>query len=422
MGGDFDLIVLGPTGVTGREAVRYLGRRAAEVGASWAVAGRSRDRMAEVLDEVGAEPDAVLTADVTDRVAAHRLAESAAVIVNLVGPYARFGEPVHAACAAAGTDQVDLTGEIDWLRSMIDHHDAAAVASGSRIVSSAGFEALPFDLGTRLAATVAAERSGSPVAEVDVAVAVVAEARLRALSDAVSGGTFVSGVEAFERGPGEAGTDPYVLDPPASMASGSYGWRPRRHPGTRGWLAPVLPSPLVNPPVVHRGAALSRQAGDTVFAPEFRYREGTEVASMVPIPGASLVAPGIAASVGAAQAVQGAAGALPTRWRRAIADVARRVGPRAGEGPSGAELDDWRYRLEVWARCVDGTTAQVAVVASGHPGYKSTATMVAEAGLILADADAPVPEASGYLSPAGALGVEVLGRLEAAGLRFRVVG
>lgn len=115
MGGDFDLIVLGPTGVTGREAVRYLGRRAAEVGASWAVAGRSPDRMAEVLDEVGAEPDAVLTADVTDRVAAHRLAESAAPSRFATAPEA--ADPPHRRFKATCGGQVRRRTGRSWAAS-----------------------------------------------------------------------------------------------------------------------------------------------------------------------------------------------------------------------------------------------------------------------------------------------------------------
>ncbi|MEM9034898.1 MAG: hypothetical protein AAGD18_09935 [Actinomycetota bacterium] len=422
MSSEFDVIVLGPTGVTGREVVRYLGRRAPEAGVRWAVAGRSPDRISAVLADVGAEPDGILTADVTDSASVRVLAESTAVIVNLVGPYARFGEPVHAACAAAGTDQLDLTGEVDWVRTMIDRYGSMAEASGARLVPSSGFESLPFDLGARLAALVANERSGSPVIEVDVAVTIVAEARLRALSDAVSGGTFQSGVDVFERGSGAATSDPFFLDPGASSGSGSYRWTPRRHPATGEWLSPVFPSPVLNPPVVHRGAALSRSAGETLFAPHFRYREGSVVSSMVPLPGASLLAPGMAASMGVAQSAQSLSGLLPGPVRRAVAGAARRIGPAAGEGPKPEDLDDWRYRLDVRAECADGTTADVAVTASGHPGYKSTATMVAEAGLILADADAPVPASAGYVSPAGALGVEVLERFEAAGLRFRVVG
>ena len=415
-----DVVVFGATGVTGREVARYVSRRAPEVGLTWAAAGRSRERIDATLASVGATADAVLEVDVADELSVRRMVDAAPVVVNLVGPYASYGEPVYAACAATGTHQLDLTGEVDWVREMIDRHGAAAEASGARIVPSSGFEALPFDVGTRLAASVAFERSGSPVTGVDVALTLVAEAPMRAVSDAISGGTFR--VDGFERGTGAAGTDPYALDPPGSTASGRYSFAARRHSGTGAWLAPVFPSPVLNPPIVHRGAALSRAAGDPVFAPGFRYREGSVAASFVPVPGASLLAPGVAASMSVAQLGTSIGGLVPGPVRRALAGAARRVGPKPGEGPDPGTLDDWRYRLDVRAESADGTTADVSVTAVGHPGYKSTATMVGEAGLILADPTAPVPDVTGFQTPATVLGLDVLDRFEAAGLRFRVVG
>lgn len=415
-------MVFGATGVTGREVARYVGRRAPELGLRWAAAGRSRARLEESLTGVGVTPDELLLVDVDDEPSVRRMAEAAAVVVNLVGPYASYGERVYAACAETGTAQLDLTGEVDWVRTMITRFGAVAARTGARIVPSAGFEALPFDLGARLAASAAHERSGSPVRSVDVALALTSEAPLRAVSDAVSGGTFRSGVDGFERGTGTAGSDPYALDPADSTASGGYSFLPRRHAATGDWLAPVLPSPVLNPPIVHRGAALSRSAGEAIFAPDFRYTEGSVAASLVPIPGASVLAPGVAASLSVAQTGLTLGNFVPGPVRRVMADAARRLGPQPGDGPAPDTLDAWRYRLDVRAECVDGTTADVAVTAVGHPGYKSTATMVGEAGLVLADPSAPVPDVVGFQTPATALGLDVLGRFEAAGLRFRVVG
>jgi short subunit dehydrogenase-like uncharacterized protein len=422
MSADVDVVVFGATGVTGREVARHVGRRAPALGMRWAAAGRSRARLQESLTGVGVTPDELLVVDVDDEATVWRMVEAASVVVNLVGPYASYGEPVYAACADTGTDQLDLTGEVDWVRSMIDRYGETAERTGARIVPSSGFEALPFDLGARLAAAVAYERSGSPVRAVDVALALTSEARLRGVSDAVSGGTFRSGVDGFERGTGAAGSDPYALDPAGSGATGRYTFTPRRHAGTGDWLAPVFPSPVLNPPVVHRGAALSRAAGDPVFAPDFRYTEGSVASSLVPVPGASLLAPGVAASLSVAQTGAALGNLVPGPVRRAMAEAARRLGPKPGDGPDPDTLDAWRYRLDVRAECVDGTTADVAVTAVGHPGYKSTATMVGEAGLILADPSAPVPAVAGFQTPATALGLEVLDRFEAAGLRMRVIG
>ena len=414
----YDVVVFGPTGVTGREVARYLARRAPSLGLSWAVAGRDRGKVDAVLAGLPSKPAAVLHADTDDEAGIDALAASSAVIANLVGPYARHGEVVYEACARHGTHELDLTGEVDWLATMIERHHDAAVASGATIVPTAGFEALPFDLASALAARAAHQRSGTPVVAVDVAVTTKSDATVRRPADAVSGGTFVSGIEALRRGPGAAFTDPYLLDPPGEdRPRRPYDLTPRRHAGTGAWLAPMVPSPFLNPPVVHRGAALRRAGGDPTFAPSFRYREGMATGATVP----DALAPFAAGTLSLLQSGFGLAARAPDPVRRSLADLLLRFGPSPGEGPAEADLDRWSYHLDVRATAGDGTWADVTVDADGHPGYKSTATMVGEAALLLADASAAVPATAGFATPATALGVDELDRFTHAGARFAVV-
>lgn len=420
---NYDVVLFGPTGVTGREVARHLARRAPELGLTWAVAGRDRARIDAVLDGLPSRPTAVVHADTGDEASIDAMAASATVVANLVGPYARHGEVVYEACARHGTDELDLTGEVDWVERMIGRHHEAAVASGARILPTAGFEALPFDLGCSLAAETAHGRSGSPIVAVDVAVTTTSDVAIRRPADAVSGGTYVSGVEALRRGPGRAFTDPYLLDPPsgagrgAAAPTGRYDLRPRRHTGTGAWLAPMVPSPFLNPPVVHRGAALRRAAGDATFAPSFRYREGMATGGSVP----AAFAPAAAAALSAFQTGFGLLAAAPAAVRRPLADALLRFGPAPGDGPAESDLDRWSYRLDVRATAEDGTWADVVVAAEGHPGYKSTATMVGEAALLLADGSAALPSTAGFTTPATALGTAQLGRFVHAGVTFTVV-
>lgn len=411
-----DVVLFGPTGVTGREVARHLARRAPQLGLTWGVAGRNRARIDEVLRLLPGQPDEILHADVEDQGSIDAMVESATVVANLVGPYARYGEPVYAACARTGTHELDLTGETDWVRSMIDRYDDAATESGARIVPTAGFEALPFDLASLLAAHTLHERTGEQVVEVDIAVAMRSTATMSGMSDAVSGGTYTSGVEAIRRGPGEGFSDPYVLDPPTSTASGRYDLRPRKHPATRQWLAPMFPSPFLNPAVIHRSAALLRDSDDEVFSPSFHYREGTVTEAMTPKP----MAAGAAVSLSVMSAGMGAMGRLPDRVRRPLADWLTRIGPKPGDGPPPEKLDEWHYRLDVRATDARGGTQDVVVEADGHPGYKSTATMVGEAALALSDPKSGVPDGAGFLTPATALGLAVIDRLAEAGVRFEV--
>ncbi|MEJ7584328.1 MAG: saccharopine dehydrogenase NADP-binding domain-containing protein [Acidimicrobiales bacterium] len=371
MAAPFDVILLGPTGVTGREVARYLARRAPQLGLTWAVAGRDRDRIDAVLGRVGATPDGVVVADVADVASIDALVERGRVVANLVGPYARYGEPVHRACARAGVHQLDLTGEIDWVGQMIDRHEPTARASGAAIIPCAGFESLPFDLAALLAAGTAHGRSGSPVAEVDAAVAFTAPGAMTGITDAVSGGTFASLVEIMRSGRGRL-PDPHALDPVTSRRGGGYDLRPRRHTGTGAWLAPLFPSPLINPPVLHRSAALLRADGDATFAADYGYREGTVTTSMLGPANVPGVAPVASAAMALGQAAVTGAQLLPKVIRSGLAGALSRFGPQTGTGPRPETLDEWSYRIDVRAVTVSGDTADINVGALGL-GYKSTA-------------------------------------------------
>lgn len=415
----YDVVLFGATGVTGREVARHLARRAPALGVSWAVAGRAPDRVAAAVAGLDSEPAAVLTADTRDRDSIDRLAAAAGVLVDLVGPYAQHGEVVYEACIRHGTTELDLTGELDWLASMIGVHGQEAIAAGARIVPVCGFESLPFDLGARFCAEAAHARTGEPVVEVDVALTTTVRAVLRRPADAVSGGTWASAVGMLRRGSRRAATDAHLLDPPTldppaqDPAWRRHDLRARRHAGTGVWLAPMVPSPVLNPPVVHRSAALARADGDGVFSDRFRYREG------VAVPGP--LGPAVAVAMAGAGAALGGVIRAPDPVRRTVADVLGRVGPRPGEGPRAEDLDRWSYRLDVTATTEGGARQRAVVDAVGHPGYRSTAMVVAEAALLLADPSTTVPARSGFLTPATALGTEHLDRFAEARLTFRLL-
>ncbi|KAF0845221.1 saccharopine dehydrogenase family protein [Nocardia caishijiensis] len=148
---EFDLVLVGATGFTGGLTAEYLAAQLPS-GARWALAGRNpaklaavRERLA-VIDSAAAEP-ALLHADTTDSNSLRALVESARVVVTTVGPYLEHGEPLVAACAAAGTDYVDLTGEPKFIDRMYSAYHGEAVASGARLVHACGFDSIPHDLG-----------------------------------------------------------------------------------------------------------------------------------------------------------------------------------------------------------------------------------------------------------------------------------
>ncbi|KJR01873.1 saccharopine dehydrogenase family protein, partial [Gordonia sihwensis] len=147
----FDLVLFGATGFTGELTAEHLAEHLPD-GARWALAGRNRDRLDAVRTRLAAVAPAaaeleLLIADTTDPESLRAVAESARVVITTVGPYLQHGAPLVAACAAAGTDYVDLAGESEFLDRMYIAHHSTAVRTGARLVHACGFDSIPHDLG-----------------------------------------------------------------------------------------------------------------------------------------------------------------------------------------------------------------------------------------------------------------------------------
>ncbi len=417
---DLSVVVFGATGVTGRRVAAYLAERAGEVGASWAVAGRDPGKLERVLGEIGVVAPETIVADVGDPASLAAMAARTRVVLDLVGPYTLYGEPVIEACVANGSHYVDLTGEIPFVRQMIDtFHDRAATA-GVKVVQVCGFEALPPDLSVLLAAETARERWGEDLSEAEVDVATQQPAGRIGPADLISGGTLQSMAEALG---GEGAEE--IADPAALITDSASANAVRRHSpialaprvNSRGQtIAPMTPIAFINPAVVHRTAALLAAERDGETEP-LRYREG------IAIPGdSSATLPLRYAAAGALAGMQAGFRGL-TRARPSVRDrsagVMRKILPASGFGPSGDKLGQWSWHLTADARTPAGHHVRVELDADGHPGYLTTAKLLGEAGLLLGEDDA-TPERAGCLTPATALGTANLDRFERAGARFSV--
>ena len=202
----FDIVVYGATGYTGRLVAEYLAHHYPSGGPKWAMAGRSADKLAEVRDLIAAPADTpLIVADSDDAASMASLANQARVIITTVGPYQLYGEPLLAACVAAGTDYADLCGEPVWMRQMIDKYDAAAKASGARISFSSGFDSIPFDLGVLMLQQEATKRLGKPAPRV--------KGRVRAMKGTFSGGTAASLTESLKTLAKHPSLIPYMTSP-----------------------------------------------------------------------------------------------------------------------------------------------------------------------------------------------------------------
>ncbi|NBE54875.1 saccharopine dehydrogenase family protein [Streptomyces boluensis] len=382
----YDIVLVGATGFVGTLIAEYLAEHAPD-GLRWALAGRSaaklerlRERLTRIDPELAGLP--LLHAEADDPAGLREIAEHARVVATTVGPYITYGQDLVAACAEAGTDYLDLTGEPEFVDLTYVRHDARARETGARLVHACGFDSIPYDLGVHF--TVQQLPEGVPL-RVDGYVRTNA---------APSGGTFASALTAFARGRQTAAAardrrrhEPRLVGRRAYAPVSA----PRYAKEVDAW---ALPLPTVDPQIVQRSArALER------YGPDFRYRQYAAVKHLP-------VAVGGAAALGAlATAAQ-----LPPA-RRWLSD---RVKP--GEGPSAER----RARSWFSVRFVgDGGGQRVYTeVAGGDPGYDETAKMFAESALCLAFDE--LPETSGQVTTAVAMGDALRARLVAAGITFRV--
>lgn len=417
---DLDVVVFGATGVTGRRVAAYLDRRAAETGVRWAAAARDPHKLRRLLGEEGVRAPETLVADVADPRSLAAMAARARVVLNLVGPYTRHGRPVISACVDNGAHYADLTGEIPFVRQVIDDLHDRAVDAGVKVVQVCGFESLPPDLAVALAAETARRWWDEDLALVDLEVSWRLPPGRPRPSDAISGGTFQSLVAVADTDadasvvadPAALVTDPVAAD--AVRERSPISVRPRRN--RRGAVvAPMAPAAFINPAVVHRTCALLASERGSTAVP-FGYREGIVLAG----PARTLALRFAAAGVLSGLQVAVLQTARARRdLRRRLAGALGRVLPASGYGPAADRLEGWRWSMRVEARTTGGAPVYVGVDAEGHPGYLATARMLGEAGLMLAERGT-TPDRAGCLTPAAALGTDHVDRFRHAALRFRV--
>ncbi len=426
----FELILLGATGYTGRQALHAVLRQRPE--ARIAVAGRNETKLRALLDEMlppGARAPGLVVADTRDAAALESLARQGQVLFNLAGPYHATGDAVVAACIAAGTHYLDLSAETFWMQRLVREQHGAAVRAGVKVMPCAGYESLPFDLATLWAAHQLRAHAGEACARVKIGVTVTGRL-ITDPRDLVSGGTAASVLELLAHDRSDCLRDMACLLPPGSpdhddvARRNALQWLPHYDADFHSVMAPTLPGPFINPPVILRGIALAQDS--SLFSEDFAYEEGTPMARL--LPGAGRWLPqrssralqwAMAASVAAPLANLSATIAGPLRFQRqALRALLQRLAPKPGNGPSERALDAIGYELEVVARGARGARFRGNVVAQGHPGYRSTPEMAVCVALGLADGSLGRTPHVGIVSPAAGLGIEAVAALGAAGVQF----
>ena len=401
----YDLVVYGAASFVGRILCHYLNQRHG-VGRelNWAIAGRDAAKLASLKSDLGAPDLPHLLANARNADSLREMATSTRVVVSTVGPYALYGTGLIEACCEAGTDYCDLTGEVQWVRAMIDGYATAAEASGARIVPSCGFDSIPSDLGVWFLQQQAEQAFGAPCVAVKM--------RVKAARGGASGGTVASLLNVVK----EAGRDPALrkqLQNPYSLAPEGQRsgvrqpnvTRPEYDAEAKAWLAPFVMA-AINTRVVHRShALLGRPWGaDFVYDEAMMMGDGGK---------GRLRAWGMSGGLGA---FVGLAALAPSR-----ALLERFVLPKPGEGPSPEAQEKGFYDLRFYGRTAKGETLQVKVTGDRDPGYGSTAKMLGEAAVCLVR-DVAEEASGGFWTPATLLNGKLVSRLtEHAGLTFERV-
>ncbi len=382
----YDLVVFGASGYTGRLVAEYLNEQYPDADFSWAMAGRSIDKLAAVRAEMGI-PDAIplIAVDSDDPESLRAMVLATRVVITTVGPYQLYGEELVRQCATHGTDYVDLSGEPAWMQHTIEAYHSLAQRSGARIVHSCGFDSIPFDLGVFHLQEHAKAITGSPVSRV--------KGRVRAMNGSFSGGTIASlraTMAAAAENPDIITTllNPFALTGGFTGPTQPNGNEPRYDEELSSWSAPFIMA-TINSKNIHRSNFLMGHPYGEAFAYDEMLLTG--------------------------DGDQGKATAELVAKDNTLATSPL----KPGEGPSREEREAGNYKTLFVAESPSGDMLMTSVSGDRDPGYGSTSKMLAEAALCLLMN--PGLGSGGVQTPAAAMGQPLIDRLQAhAGLTFKV--
>ena len=397
---EFDIIVWGASGFTGRLVVLYLFNKYGATGdLKWAMGGRNLTKLEKVRDEVADKNIPLVIADINDKVSLLKMVDRTKVICTTVGPYAKYGSNLVEACIESHIHYCDLAGEVQWMHKMINNHHKTAKINGSKIVHTCGFDSIPSDMGVYFIQRESKDKIGILAQEIKM--------RVAAISGGISGGTYASLSRVLEEAQKDKTiykvlTNPYGLNPSNSQLGKDKSDLKRVifDNASQSWIGPFIMA-SINTKVVRRSNFLSSYS----YGKSFRYDEGT-------IFGKGLFGriKGILSTIPIGLIMSAKHGSLLKKGLDAFF-------PTPGEGPTRKKIEKGFYNLRFYITLEDGSNAFAKVTGDMDPGYGSSSKMLAESAVCLAKDK--LPNTSGILTPSVAMGDSLLIRLEKnAGLTF----
>ena len=396
---EFDIIIWGASGFTGRLVAEYLFKQYGTSGnLKWAMAGRNQEKLETVRASIADTSVPIVVADSSDEASIKQMVLRTIVICTTVGPYAIYGSKLVAACVENKTHYCDLAGEVQWMRQMIDKHQETAQANGVKIVHSCGFDSIPSDMGVYFIQREAKAQKGQRAKKISM--------RVAAMKGGLSGGTYASLSKVMEQAQQDKSiykvlTNPYGLNPTDQQEGED---RPDLmsvvfDKTSQSYVGPFIMAGI-NTKVVRRSNALSNYS----YGKDFRYDEAT------------------LSGKGFKGKMRGILAAIPLMFMTAkpksvLKSIANKLLPKPGEGPNKEQRENGFYNLRFYVTLEDGSSAMGKVTGDKDPGYGSTSKMLGETAVCLAVDE--LPKISGVLTPSVAMGDALLQRLEqSSGLTF----
>jgi short subunit dehydrogenase-like uncharacterized protein len=398
----YDVVLYGASGFVGKQTVHYFARHASAEPLRWAIAGRNRQKLEAVRDEVGI-PLAVLVADSQDQQAIDQIVSQTRVLLTTAGPFALYGNALVDACVRFKTHYVDITGETPWVKQLIDLYHTQAAADGTRIIPCCGFDSIPSDLGTYWIVRQMQREWGVSCQRVNA---------YFQMAGGLNGGTLASGFNLYDSDQSAQISEPFLLNPTTYPHSKDERHRdpvvPAFDPDLKTWVAPFVMAP-VNTRIVRRSAALYDQWHES-YGADFTYQEYLKFDE----PLAWLKATGVTAGLALV------AGVLKQPQVRSLLQP---LLPQPGSGPSEQTMNDGWFSCELVATATDGQQMRGMMQAQGDPGNRVTVKLLCESALALALHTDALPggrSRGGILTPATGLGDVLVERLRQAGITINV--
>ena len=377
---EFDVVLYGATGFTGRQTVRYFAEFAPP-DLKWAIAGRNLSKLEALKSDVP-----VIVADCSDQMAIDTMVKRSRVLLTTAGPFALYGTGIVDACVRFRTHYCDITGETAWVRGLIDRYQDKAAAEGTRLIPFSGFDSVPSDLGAMLIGGALGAGTATVIAWFQ-------------LAGGVNGGTLASALNMAETGADKLAGDPFLLSPQIQRPFSEVERDPTAavfDEKTRTWMAPFVMS-TINTRVVRRSCQ--------ILGVDFAYQEYLKIEGSMAGP----LAVGLAAG---SALLKASLSFSPFR------QLLRMVAPAPGSGPSEKTMDDGWFRCELVGVASDGRVARALIADKGDPGNRVTVKCLCESALALALDE--LPARAGFLTPSTGLGDALVKRLRNRGMELSV--